>query len=330
MKDEKIISYLKNELAEKDMAEVKKWIGASEENEKYFNRLRFIWENSLSGYQDIEISSGEAWERIHSSISGRDTGRPANLRTALITFRRMAAVIIILIGVGCLFTYLSRQERETDREWISAGTTSGIKDISLADGSHIWLNKNSEIIYPGKFKGNAREIVLKGEAFFEIERNRRKPFIVHTSTSEIRVLGTSFNVKSGRTTPEVIVTVVSGSVSLCDTSFKENIVMLGPGEQGINFSGTSGLLKQENNDMNFLAWKSGILFFEKTTLEDVCFTLSGYFDKSFITDHDEALKDKTLTVTFDNKDLGEVLKILEITLDITCKTGRDTITLSAN
>jgi len=82
--------------------------------------------------------------------------------------------------------------------------------------------------------------------------------------------------------------------------------------------------------MNFLAWKTGILIFESTPLDDVCKTLSGYFNKPFILENEEMLKEKTLTTTFDNKDITEVLKILEITLDLTCKTGNDTITISVD
>jgi len=330
MKDETIISYLKNELPEKEITEVKNWINYSEENEKYFNRLKFIWENSLSDYRDVDIPSEKAWDRIHSSITSRETGHESGLRTGFASFRRIAAILVILVSVGFLVTYIARQNRDTEMEWISANTTSGIKDIILDDGTHVWLNKNSEITYSGKFKGSIREIGLKGEAYFEVERNRRKPFIIHVAASEIRVLGTRFNVKSGRITSDVIVTVVSGRVSLCDTSDTDNRIILGPGEQGLNFQEIAELVKKENDDMNFLAWKTGILVFENAPLEEVCNALSGYFNRPFIMDNIIMFKDKTLTTTLDNKDLADVMKILEITLDISCKTNNDTITLTAN
>jgi len=330
MKNEKIISYLKKELLEKEMIEVKNWINSSSENEKYFNRVKFLWENSSFDYQNLEISSGKAWDRIYSSITRERTVHQSNIRVGLATFKRIAAIVIVLISIGFLITWIIRQNQHAEIEWISINTTSGINDIILPDGSHIWLNNDSEINYPEKFKGKFREINLKGEAFFEVINNNKKPFIIHASSSEIRVLGTSFNVKSGRTTPEVIVTVLSGSVSLCDSSNKEKKVILEPGDQGINFPDNIGLVKKGNDNANFQAWKTGILIFENTPLEDVCEILSGHFNRSFMLDNEEILKDKSLSATFDNKDIAEILQILEITLDISCKTDNDIIILSVN
>jgi len=329
MKDEKIISYLKNELLENEMGEVKDWIIASEENEKYFNRVKFIWENSAFNYQNLEISSSKAWNRIESSITAERTGYQSNIRIGLATFRKIAAIVIILISIGFLITWIINQNKHSEIEWITANTTSGINEIILADGSHIWLNHDSEINYPEKFKGESREINLNGEAFLEV-KNKKEPFIIHARTSEIRVLGTSFNVKSGRTTAEVIVTVVSGRVSLCDSSNKENKILLEPGDQGINSPDEVGLIKKENDDANFQAWKTGILIFDNSALEEVCKVLSGHFNKSFMLDNEEILADKSLTAIFDNKDITDVLQILEITLDISSKTEHDTIILSAN
>ncbi len=330
MKDERLISYLKNDLPGNEMIEVKNWINALPENEKYFNRIKFVWENTSFDDQNIEISSGEAWERIHSSINGERTDHSSNIRLGIAAFMRIAAILIILISIGVLITWIIRQNQDAEIEWISVNTTSSTNDFLLPDGSHVWLNNHSEINYPVKFTGNSREMNLKGEAFFDVKNNKKKPFIIHAATSEIRVLGTSFNVKTGRTTPEVIVTVVSGSVSLCDSSNTENKVILEPGDQGLNFPDAGGLAKKENDDANFMAWKTGILIFENMSLENVCKALSAYYNRPFMLDNEEILKDKTLTATFDHKNIAEIQKILEITLDISCETDKDTITLSAN
>ncbi|KPK82655.1 MAG: hypothetical protein AMS27_14380 [Bacteroides sp. SM23_62_1] len=330
MKDEIIISYLKNELSEKEIREVNDWIAASEENKKYFNRIKFLWENSAFDYQSLDISSAEAWDRIQSAITRERIDSKPNIRIDLITLRRVAAVMIVLISVGFFITWIIRQDRTSDVEWITANTTTGINEAILPDKSHIWLNNDSEIKYPVKFKEKTREIFLTGEAFFEVNGNKKKPFIIHAGTSEIRVLGTSFNVKSGRTTPEVIVTVVSGKVSLCDSLNREYKVILEPGDQGINSPDKGGLIKEGNDDPNFQAWKTGILIFDNTSLKDMCNTLSGYYNRPFVLNNEEIPGDKRITATFDNKDITEILKILEITLDISTRMDNDTIMISAN
>ena len=155
---------------------------------------------------------------------------------------------------------------------------------------------------------------LEGEAFFEVEHNKRKPFIVHTENTVTKVLGTSFNVKS-EASGDVQVTVVTGSVAFSGIENINNRVVLKKGEMGLFSAQNQTVEKQQNENINFLAWKTGKLSFRRMPLEEVCEILSKYY-KTKVYIGNESLKQINLTANYDHKKLKEVLEIMELTLNI--------------
>ncbi len=330
MKDETIIAYLNNELIQKEMDKVDTWINSSKKNKTYFNKVKFLWENSLFNYQDIPINPDRAWNRIQSAINHERIHPQRSISVTIKLLSRIAAIAIILISIGFLTTRVFRHTLSSGIEWVSTQTTTEKVDILLPDNSHVWLNSNSKITYPEKFKAKSREVILQGEAFFEVTKKIRKLFIIHADKSVIQVLETSFNVESYNALSQTIVTVVTGKVSLSDSTNLANKIILEPGYQGIHNPDDVEFLKKKNDNKNFLAWKTGVLFFENTALDDVCYRLSRHFNMSILLDGNELLRNKNLTVTFDNKDIEEILNILAITLDISYKRDTNIVTLSAN
>jgi len=329
MKDEKIIMYLNNEMLAEEKIEFENWLKSSIENEKYFYKVKLLWKKAEFNYQNVEINSVDAWDKIESSIS---VNTPTVKRTRVLSIsklRRIAAVLIVLIGVGYLIS-ITTQNLPENIEWTSVHTTDEKQNITLSDGTSLWLNINSEITYPNSFNGEKRKVILNGEAFFDVARNAKKPFIIHSNKSAIQVLGTSFNVESNIDMANVKVTVVTGKVALFDTTNIENKIILQPGEQGIHYYADNELVKINNSDKNFLAWKTGILVFENTTLNEVCQILSKHFDKQIVLQNKEALKEKSLTAIYENKSIDEILEILEITLDISIMRNENGITLLKN
>ncbi len=326
MDDVILINFIKQELSESEMSNVEQWINSSEENERYFLKVKLLWENAGYANQDARINKEEAWAKIHSVISeeevkiNRDTGQHHYV------FRRIAAAAILLISIGTITLILRFQDRVKEINWVSEITTTEKKEVILPDDSRVWLNKNTSLKYPDQFKGETRSVILSGEAFFEVYKKSRQPFRITTKNSVIQVLGTSFNVKSEAFASRVVVTVVSGKVALFDSIREDNRIVLESGDQGIIIdSGT--LNKKRNVDRNFLAWKTGVLVFENTPIDTVCLELSDHFSKSIKPDGSQELLEKRLTATYDNKELDEILKILELTLDIQYKFDQDEIIL---
>lgn len=147
--------------------------------------------------------------------------------------------------------------------------------LLLADGTQVWLNSESELKYPVAFTGNRREVMLKGEAYFEVLPDANKPFVVHTNRMDVRVLGTSFNVKAYEE-ETVQATLVTGSIEAEASGRKQVIV---PGEQ---ISWQDGQLQtRQVNVQAYIAWKEQRFVFDDELLETVVLKLARWYDVEF-------------------------------------------------
>ncbi len=327
MNEEKLIYFIKKELSESEMNRVQQWINSSDENERYFQRIKLLWENAAYENQEIIVNKREAWEKIHSSISGKNVKRTWITGHPQYVFRRIAAAAILIISIGIIALVLRFQDRDETINWVSEITTIEKKEIILPDDSHVWLDRNTTLTYPEKFTGETRSVILSGEAFFEVFKQKRKPFLISAKNSGIQVLGTSFNVKSEAFSSQVVVSVVSGKVAFFDSTRVDNRIILETGDQGIYDINDRTLTRKRNAERNFLAWKTGILVFVNSPIEMVCRDLSEHFDLPVELIPNPEIAEKRLTATFDNKELEDILKILELTLDIQYTSEQDRIVL---
>lgn len=186
------------------------------------------------------------------------------------------------------------------------------RHIILIDGTHIWLNADSEIKYPRNFSGkNIREVYLEGEAFFDVAENKEKPFIVHTSDLAIKVLGTAFNVRSYSKDPVVETTLVHGKVSIASVS--EDAVILLPNQQAL-FTKDSRILALEDtvDTGNYIAWKNGWMIFDNKPFSFIKETMERWYDVSIIMEDENSLS-CTYSAKFKDKTLLEVLEIFKNT-----------------
>lgn len=164
--------------------------------------------------------------------------------------------------------------------------------LTLADGSKVWLNSGSVLEFPTQFSGDTREIRLEsGEMYIEVAPDKKKTFYVHTTDFNIRVYGTKFNVSAYTDTPQSVV-LVEGSVALQTTLNKEQ--QLSPNEQAIySEDGTFKTLKVDANQ--FISWRNGYLSFDKTPMMEVLKQIGRYYNLSFDFDSDVNLQKRTCT-----------------------------------
>ena len=327
MKEETIIAYLNNGLSATEMAELEKWIRHSNENRNTFEQVKMIWDNSRVDFSNVEIDSGKAWDRICNSIPEAVSSPKKLSNRSTGNYLRIAATVVVLLGIAYLSSRLIGNRVLNGQEWTSVSTGADRSDVGLPDGSHVWLNKNSTISYPERFRHRLRKVRISGEAYFDVMKEKGIPFVVSTGKSLVEVLGTSFNVESGEVNDEVIVTVVSGKVSLSERENPVNSIILEPGERGILYTSGNRLEKGMNSDHNFLAWKTGILTFRSAAMAEVCTALTDYFGIPVIPDPQADWDDIRLSATYDNKSLEDILKILALTLNISYGSANGTITL---
>ena len=182
--------------------------------------------------------------------------------------------------------------------------------LTLADGTEVWLNAETEIRYPVQFTGDKRVVYLDGEAYFTVAPDKNKPFTVVSTHASVSVLGTQFNFRAYPDERDVQTTLVYGSVIMQSEKYKQQIKLV-PGEQGVLEKNSAKLMKQEVNTYLYTAWKDGRFAFRDARLEDLFHILARWYDLSVFYQSPEA---KDIRFTGDlNKtdDFKSILKIIE-------------------
>lgn len=238
---------------------------------------------------------------------------------------RYAALIITTVCVTTVLTYLIWNKKipvSYNQLEVPCGQQA---KLTLADGTKIWLNSKSRLIYPDHFSGNTREVLLDGEGYFEVTHNTQKPFIVKTSTLKVKVLGTSFNVSSYINDNEMRLTLVHGSVSVLDPTTNIEIKKLKPSEMAV-YSKNDNLIyvKTVETDL-FSSWRNGQMKFRKMSFEDISKRLSRNFNITIVIRGNE-LKNTIFTGSFYNYEpLDGILTVLRTNKHFDYKIQKDTV-----
>ncbi|MEY8591920.1 FecR domain-containing protein [Butyricimonas hominis] len=151
----------------------------------------------------------------------------------------------------------------------------GEYNLTLSDGTKVWVNADSELRYPVQFTGDTREVTVIGEAYFDVQKQADKPFIVKTELGNITVLGTQFNISSYPEKERLITTLVTGKIS-CSLPGGKNIILSPDQQLSVNKDGTTAL--KEVDTHYFTCWKDGIFQFENAKLEDIMDQLARWYD----------------------------------------------------
>ena len=202
----------------------------------------------------------------------------------------------------------------------------GEYQVTLSDGTKISLNADSKLIFPVEFPQNIRKVQLIGEAYFEVARNEKAPFVVETQAGKIRVLGTTFNVSAYSNDDIIQTTLVTGSVSFTDPkSSSEQIIK--PGEQiTYNRSDQSIQVQKVNTDV-FCSWRNGLFILEAQRLEDIMKRISRWYDVEVFYQSQEA-KDLVFTGDLEKYEKCDViLEIIELSTKVQFSIKGRTITV---
>jgi len=323
MNDEILFLYLNNELDEYEQKKAVEWI---EKNPVKYQEIKTIWEESKMDTAGYKIDLDKMWGNVSANIEHSNTSEKVKKIPAYTVFLKYAAIFIIGLGI---LGYLANQKINRT-EWIQYTADNSVKkEVVLPDGSIVSLNKASSLEYKKQFLAKNREVNLKGEVFFQVKRNPKKPFLITVNNIRIKVLGTSFNVNASDISGNVEVSVESGKVMFYEKNDTSNVVYLTKGNRGIFASHDKRITKSTVQTKNYLAWETGVLLFKNNTLPEVCDVLSNHFNTSIIVDNTDLLT-KKLTARYQNKSLPEVLELIKIALDVEYATQGDTILLTFN
>lgn len=162
----------------------------------------------------------------------------------------------------------------------------GIYTVELSDGTKVYLNSGSVLEFPTRFNQSQRKVRLHGEAFFEIAENKKHPFVVEVDQLAVKVLGTSFNLKSYKDENGVYATLIKGKIAILLENQPEKILQVG--EQAF-FDREHKSLKINKVDVEpYISWKDGIFYFKSMTLEEILKIISRWYDLEVIYMHTDS------------------------------------------
>ena len=358
----KLGKYLAGECSSEEKREIVEWIQADPSREKLAKQVRLIWdvagESRAERSEDLLDVDAE-WEELQAEID-RSSGSSSSLssapgkrpvqensgseRSRQISKRATAsqsslsrgltlmAVVALAVLAGALFwkssSLISEQtpfEREVTTERGERAT------LRLSDGTKMKLNAESQLRFPDSFhRQDSRIVHLSGEAYFDVQDDSTKPFVVRADGASVDVHGTSFNVRARSGEKEVQVAVEKGGVALRvqgEGSTENREVRLGPGEVG-RALGESTLVATDEIDLKaHIGWADGLLAFEDASLPEVATRLGRWYNLDFVI-QDSSLQSMRLTANLKSGSPEEVLNVIAASLGIQYRIDQGTVYLS--
>lgn len=322
-----IIRHLTGEATDAEEKSLQEWIAMSGENADKFKKLEKAYELSGSHYDPnasahLDINVASEWSRFEKSIEDRGKSisfTPQQYGRNL--WIRIAAAILLVVASGIVFNYFTSQGGEQVYQ-----TAENTESITLPDGSSISLNRNSRLSYNKNFGKEQREVRLEGEGFFDVVTNKKSPFVIVAEEAEVTVLGTKFNVQAYASDAHITVTVESGVVKFNPKPIAQ-VVELRAGEKGVFDKSQKELTSNQNDDINYLAWKTKQISFQGASLSEVAEVLRSVYGVKVILNPNISTSCQ-VTVSFDNQSLDAVLNVLKSTLDLTYRINGNQIEIT--
>ena len=234
------------------------------------------------------------------------------------------AVLTILV-VGALFVVHHLKQRAGSTSWNEKKTVMGEKSIvTLLDGTRITLNAGSKLKYPVRFGEDSREVILEGEAYFEVAHNANKPFIVHSGNISTKDLGTKFDVCAFPNEATIAVSLEEGAVevSAAASGARSREIVLSPAQQFVYNRENETSTIDSFDFQKTIGWKDNILVFDNEPLSKILLPLERYFGVKFEI-AEPAFTNRTIKANFKNESLWTVVKVLEKATGLTAKTTKE-------
>ena len=297
------------ESSENETQLIDNWRNASMDNEQLFLQLQEEWNcpgelTSVSG-----ISKERVWQNIKSAISGNK--RVAYSRVFIMRITGIAAAIALIGGFALSLIYMYGESRQHLVQDIVVTAPSGQKtQLSLPDGSEVWLNSESKIIFSSDFNTGKRNLKLEGEAYFVVAKSSSMmPFTVETENVIVHVTGTSFNVQAYPDDDRTKVALVEGSVRLLSVNNNRVIGQLKTDELATISKESNMLSISSCNALAESVWHHNKLHFENCPADEVWNKLERWYGVNIKVDNQQP--DQTYRFTIKTETLTELLSLID-------------------
>lgn len=339
-----ILDHFHGSLTEDQENELERWVESSEKNRDYYVRTVAYLEATTATDSHQVYPAGKAWQKMYRRI------KPGTVRRRLLfEFGKIAAIVVLAFLGGYFFLYLrQQQDNKTISDYVTTEVPYGSKSVvSLPDGSQVWINAGSKIIYAADFNKYNRKVVLEGEAFFDIITDKKKPFFVEAYGIKVKATGTRFNVRAYNDEGFIETILVEGVVSVMQAAVKnEKEFVLAPNQKltfykdQLNPAGKAGQVNKSSKEPDlrsqkllqirkvelesnvstpvYTSWKDKEWIIYKEKLGTLARKLERRYDVRIIF-KDDCIADFSYTGTLQDENLKELLDVMCVTSPINYK-----------
>ena len=315
MTKERLLKFFSGEASIQEIREVEQWIAQSEDNRRYAAELKMLM--VLSTMPQQEMSS--AVKPYKSVIERNKFSRPFFVAVAAVALLLLAVNIFLVAQIGSTDPAVeqiaeSKSATELTRVYTERGTKA---TIVLPDSSKVWMNSDTEIEYVAGFKGETRDVYLRGEAYFEVRKDSLKPMMIKIAKGySIKVLGTKLHIKSYPNDNVSKTTLISGNIKVVFPADKHGNVeeiSLSPSETLIlgNVSKPKAVAQPINQISKDVAWREGELVFDKTPMSEVIKMLERWHGAEIVVENNTLYNHK-LTATFKTESIIQILEVINM------------------
>lgn len=320
-------------ISTEDKEKLEHWVNQSDENKKLFLEIRDIWQ-STSNVSTDSYDENAAWNKFKPTIAA---AKPLSKFTML----KYAAVAIIFCAIGFFAFYFSIHKASKlvsyQEVYVPYGSTS---KIVLPDGSYVWLNAGSYLRYSNSFNIDNRDIFLKGEAYFDVRKNKKLNFIVNTPGIEVKAIGTKFNIKSYPEERTIRATVVEGKIQVINKDgekLNETFLSVNQTASFLKKSPVSAIVEPENSENKvpfsteaekipaeivevdsktspeiYVSWHQGRLIIERETLGAMAIKLERRYNVK-INFLNQSVKNYIFSGVLKDETFEQVLEVIRLT-----------------
>jgi ferric-dicitrate binding protein FerR (iron transport regulator) len=363
--DNKFLKYFDPEISLEEKEALLKEIYASPALKEEFETHLKAWSfSALSGAELENVDLDKEYSIFNTRLNSKETDIDINSGENMVPLRvviQYAALILLLIGLGTLgyFSFKPKQQIAFNEITTQTGEKA---QVTLSDGTKIWLNASSKLLYPSKLDEKEVHVYLQGEAYFDVKHNENRLFQVHAADLNIKVLGTAFNVKSYPEERIVETTLVRGKVRIeGKSSPQKNFVILSPNQKASYIGSNSKLIVTQSNSRNIqdrsddlvqvktiaskanatvvlsnnvnikfeTSWKDGKLEFVDEQFSSLTVKMERWFGVK-IDIKDPKLENVRYTGSFEKETIEQALSALSLTLPFKFKIFKDSVTITNN
>lgn len=292
MKNDLLQKYISGEASEAEKKQVTEWVQESPDNMREYLAQRKLYDIAL-------------WQSKTMEEKPQNKRKIFTLRSAVYSMTKIAAMIAIVFLIAHYWKNKDTEKISYQSIYVPAGQRA---ELTLADGTKVWLNSRSSLKFPTNFQGKSRNVILDGEGFFTVAKNKEVPFIVKTKKYDVKVLGTEFNILAYSTDSIWETSLLEGSVEIQTNGKRE--LRLEPNTM-VRLQGNS-LVKQHIKKMEYFRWREGLICFDNISVKEMIEKLKLYYGVDIVINNQEILGNR-YTGKFRARDgIEHVLKVLQL------------------